>query len=659
MQRFIGTVLALLFFLSCSDKKENGIVFKEELPAKEDATKAWLHKVEHYKKNKNYLVALYQYYNQKIKAEEYQNAAEILDIACVYLADSYDFNAKFVATIQDFDAKYRAKVPALKTTFVDSYFANYYYDKYDLEKAAEYFKKVASLEPDDYSSCYNIARAYYDLSYVYYITGKQNLSLEANQKSFQYFSKINNAKGLAFVYSNYANIYTAIGDKKRAIENADKAIKAYKNIDNIYNVYIGLINKISIYDYLKDSRKEALIDSVYQDFQSSKDQSDILKIKIYDFKIENLVQQNRLPEAKSLLEKLKLVVEKINSDDLTQEYKVTDALYKMKSDPSYSDFEDIEKALPNLKENQQYEKVNMFYNVLQSKAIQNQDYKKALQYESEKKSIADSIGNIETRVKIAELETKYQTQKKVQEIQFQKQTISKKNFTIILLVSVFVVLVLVLMIYFLKQKQKKLKIEKTQSEQFTKQLLDKTEEERKRIATDLHDSVSHELLNLKNTSEQNHEELNSKIDLIINDIRAISRNLHPVLFEKVGLQSSMEQLVDRIQNNHDFMITTEIEYHQTLSKESELQLYRIVQEAVSNIIKYSDAIAAKVTLKENQQKITLEIIDNGKGFSVEETLHTKDSFGLHNIFERSKAIGGIAQITSNEKGTKIVVEIKK
>jgi two-component system NarL family sensor kinase len=282
-----------------------------------------------------------------------------------------------------------------------------------------------------------------------------------------------------------------------------------------------------------------------------------------------------------------------------------------------------------------------------------------LQYESEKKSIVDSIGNIETRVKIAELETKYQTQKKVQEIQFQKQTISKKNFTIILLVSVFVVLVLILMIYFLKQKQKKLKIEKTQSQQFTKQLLDKTEEERKRIATDLHDSVSHELLNLKNTTEQNHEELNSKIDFIINDIRAISRNLHPVLFEKVGLQSSMEQLVDRIQNNHDFMITTEIEYHQTLSKESELQLYRIVQEAVSNIIKYSDAIAAKVTLKENQQKITLEIIDNGKGFSVEETLHTNDSFGLHNIFERSKAIGGIAQITSNEKGTKIVVEIKK
>jgi tetratricopeptide (TPR) repeat protein len=147
--------------------------------------------------------------------------------------------------------------------------------------------------------------------------GKQNLSLDANQKSFEYFSKINNSKGLAFVYSNYANIYTAIGDKKRAIENADKAIKSYKNIDNTYNVYIGLINKISIYDFLNDSRKVALIDSTYQAFINSKDESKILKIKLYDFKVENLVQQNKLTEAKKILDELKPIVEDIDSDDLT------------------------------------------------------------------------------------------------------------------------------------------------------------------------------------------------------------------------------------------------------------------------------------------------------------------------------------------------------
>ena len=660
-KKFICIILItiLIVFFGCNEKKENEVVFVKEPATKEDATKAWLHQVENYKKSKNYLTVFYKYYNQQIKDKKYEKAAELLDIGCMYLADSYDFNDTYMSTIKEFDNKYRSKVSPLKTTFVDSYLANYYYDKYDLKKANEYFKKITILEPNDYNSCYNIARAYYDLSYVYYITGKQNLSLEANQKSHEYFTKINNPKGLAFVYSNYANIYTAIGDKKRAIQNADKAINAYKSIDNTYNVYIGLINKISIYDFLKDSRKETLIDSVYQEFQKGKEQSDVLKIKLYDFKIENLVHQNKLNEAKNLLDKLKPIVDKINSDDLTQEYKVTLALYEIKKNPNYSDFEDIKKALPTLKENQQYEKVNMFYNVLQSKAIQNQDYKKALQYEAEKKIVADSIGNIATRGKIVELETKYQTEKKEQQIVLQEKTITNKNTTIALLASFFIGMFLIVVIYITRQKQKKLQLEKQNVQQYTKQLLEKTEEERKRIASDLHDSVSHELLSLKNSFEEKSNIANTKIDSIINDIRIISRNLHPIMFDKIGLKGSVEQLVERTQSVNDFMVTAELDYNESLSTSDELQLYRIIQESLSNIIKYANAVAAKITISEKNNSLFVEIKDNGKGFDVTETLNGKNAFGLHNIIERSRVIGGEAKIHSDTNGTVVTIEIKK
>lgn len=655
----IVLIITLLISINCSDKKENNVVFVKEPPVKEDATKAWLHKVENYRNNKNYLPVFYKYYNQKIVQKKYTDAAELLDIACVYLADSYDFNVGFMTVINEFNTKYRTKVPVLKTTFVDSYLANYYFDKYDLKKTAEYFKKITALEPNDYSSCYNIARAYYDLSYVHYITGKQNLSLEANQKSHEYFSKINNPKGLAFVYSNYANIYTAIGDKKRAILNADKAIEAYKSIDNIYNVYIGLINKISLYDFLKDSRKETLIDSVYKEFQKSTEQNDILKIKIHNFKVENLVHQNKLLDAKIILDELKPIVEKVNSDDLTQEYKVTSALFQIKENPNYTNFEEIKKALPTLKENQQYEKVNMFYNVLKNNAIQNKDFKNALHYELEKQIIADSIGNIETRGKIVELETKYETEKKEQQITLQKRTILNKNTTIALLASLFLGMFLTVVVYITRQKQKKLKLEKQNAQQYTKQLLEKTEEERKRIASDLHDSVSHELLSLRNSFEEKTEVTNTKIDAIINDIRIISRNLHPVMFDKIGLKASIDQLVERTQSVNDFMVTAEVEYFGSLSNSDELQLYRIIQEALSNIIKYANAVAAKITIQERNNTIFIEIKDNGKGFNVLEKLNGKNAFGLHNIIERSRAIGGKAKINSDKNGTIITIEIKK
>lgn len=655
----IIVIITLFIFLGCGDKKENNVVFVKEIPVKEDATKAWLHKVENYKKDKNYLSVLYKYYNQKIKERNYLEAAQILDITCVYLADSYDFNDVFVAVIKEFDAKYRKEVPALKTTFVDAYLANYYFDKSNLKKAGEYFTNITLLEPNDYNSCYNIARAYYDLSYIYYITGKQNLSLAANQKSFEYFTKINNPKGLAFVYSNYSNIYTAIGDKKRAIDNADKAIKSYKSIGNTYNVYIGLINKISICDFMNDSRKTALIDSTYQAFIDSKDDSKILKIKLYDFKIENLVQANKLPEAKKVIDELKPIVEEINSDDLTLEYKVALAQYEIKKNPNYSNFEDIKKALPTLITNQQYEKVNMFYGVLQTSALQNNDFKNAFTIEKDKRIIADSISDIVTREKIAELETIYQTEKKEHEIAIQKTTILNKNTTIALLASLFLGLFLIVVVYIVIQKQKKLKLEKQNAQLYTKQLLEKTEEERKRIASDLHDSVSHELLSLKNSFEEKNDITNDKIDSIINDIRIISRNLHPIMFDKIGLKASIEQLVERTQSINDFMVTADVDYKQFLSTSDELQVYRIIQESLSNIIKYANAIAAKITVQEKNNSIFIEVKDNGKGFNVSEKLSGKHAFGLHNIIERSRAIGGEAKIFSDKSGTVITIEIKK
>jgi signal transduction histidine kinase len=131
------------------------------------------------------------------------------------------------------------------------------------------------------------------------------------------------------------------------------------------------------------------------------------------------------------------------------------------------------------------------------------------------------------------------------------------------------------------------------------------------------------------------------------------------MFDKIGLKESINQMVERAESVNDFMVTAEIDYHSVLSSSDELQIYRIVQEALSNIIKYADAIAAKISITENENSIIIEIKDNGKGFNVEETLNSKSSFGLHNIIERSRAIGGHANITSNTNGTIITMEIKK
>lgn len=224
---------------------------------------------------------------------------------------------------------------------------------------------------------------------------------------------------------------------------------------------------------------------------------------------------------------------------------------------------------------------------------------------------------------------------------------------------VILAVLIIIVVYQNRQKQNKLKQNNLNVQRYTKQLLEKTEEERQRIARDLHDSVSHELLGLKNVADGKQVATNLKIDSIINDIRSISRNLHPIMFDKIGLKTSVEQLIERAQLVNDFMVTSEIDYNGLLSNSEELQVYRIIQEALSNVIKYADAIAAKISIFERDNIVFIEIQDNGKGFNYDEVINSSKSFGLHNIIGRSIAIGGEAKITSNKNGTMVAIEIKK
>jgi two-component system, NarL family, sensor kinase len=648
------------FTLSCTEKKEN-FYFEKITPPKEEPTKVWLRKNENYNADKErYLKVFLDYYQSKMAKNDYSSASKILDLVTTKFVYFYDFDPRLTKVVKEFDERHRSEFPPVKTIYIDSYYGNLEFDRDNLNKAKDYFLKITALEPDDYKSCYKIARAYYDLSYTYFVLGDLKNSIEANEKSRNYSIRIRDQESIASVESNYINIYKANGSFQKAIESADEVIKISKEIGNTYDYFMGKYNKCSVYGFFnKHQLKNKYIHETYKEYIASKYDNDVLLLCISDYEIEALIEENKLNDAKIVLDRIKPVAKKNTSQNWQKDYQATLALYEINKDVKTCNTKYLENSLPNLLEHENYERANLFYNVLLEKATQNRDLDKVVFYNNEVYRTRDSLSSAKSKLINLELAAKYETKEKEQEIKFQQETIINKNAVIVALILVFIALLLAIIIYYLRQKQKKLSLEKEQSLQFTKNLLDKTEEERKRIASDLHDSVSHELLSLKHSFEESQLQLNEKVDTIINDIRAISRNLHPVLFEKIGLEATLEQFIERIQNTHRFMISSEINYQDGLTTEKELQIYRIVQEAVSNIIKYADAIAAKVVLTENKDAVILEIIDNGKGFNVKETLEKKDAFGLHNIIERSKAIGGQAHITSTDKGTKIVVQIKK
>ena len=275
--------------------------------------------------------------------------------------------------------------------------------------------------------------------------------------------------------------------------------------------------------------------------------------------------------------------------------------------------------------------------------------------------ISDSLNsrydNLEHLGNLKVLEEKYERTKIENQARLYQAELKTQKGKNALFLALFIGALLAFVVYYLFQNQQKLKQESANQLNFTKQLLENIEDERKRIASDLHDSISHELLVLKSPSFQNSDRFNGKIDHIINDIRIISRNLHPVMFDTTGLRFNIEALVERVQHQHNFLVTTDIDYQNSLPVSTELQLYRIIQEALTNVIKYADAHAAKISIVERNGVVAVEIKDNGKGFEVEKMLNNGKAFGLHNIVARSRAIGGEAKITSSAAGTDINLNV--
>lgn len=196
---------------------------------------------------------------------------------------------------------------------------------------------------------------------------------------------------------------------------------------------------------------------------------------------------------------------------------------------------------------------------------------------------------------------------------------------------------------------------------FSRKLVESQENERKRIAAELHDSLGHNLLVIKNeihryvkSISENNEDIeplkfaSSIADEALNEIREIAYNLRPPLLDKLGLKNAILSDIKKIFNASEIAIHTEIDVENVkISPEIEINILRIIQEGTNNILKYSSASKASIKLKKIKEKIYLEISDNGKGFPNNSEKKQNALFkglGLKGIEERTKMLGGSFQV---------------
>lgn len=205
----------------------------------------------------------------------------------------------------------------------------------------------------------------------------------------------------------------------------------------------------------------------------------------------------------------------------------------------------------------------------------------------------------------------------------------------------------------------------------TYSLLDVREMERERIAKDLHDYTLQNLSHLIHKIELSslyidRDPVQAKLELataeqelrnIIDNIRTVVYNLHPMTLDDLGLKVTIERMLDIIHKKCNFIIEADVEDVSCENKVVAVAILRLFQECCYNAVKHSHGTKIYVSLALKNEKYILKVIDNGIGFNENEVDQKNSHFGLPIMKESICLLNGKMKINSSDKGTSVEIEI--
>lgn len=203
-----------------------------------------------------------------------------------------------------------------------------------------------------------------------------------------------------------------------------------------------------------------------------------------------------------------------------------------------------------------------------------------------------------------------------------------------------------------KNKQKVSKLVRNTQKEYRENMLILQEQDRERLAEELHDNIISQLNLIRlNINDKKPEELNRDLKKSMQLIRELSHNLTPPDLDEVELADLIADYLDQVNKNIE-VIFSPMTIRTSISNPVKLNLFRIVQELITNILKHAGATRVEVSLRISLNYLILTIEDNGRGFTME---NQSGGIGLRNIQSRAQKIKAIYKLkTQPEKGTKFI-----
>jgi len=522
------------------------------------------------------------------------------------------------------------------------------------------------------------ANAYGDMANVLKLQNDLEQSVQYHLKCISSFELLDMPDKLVIRYCNLSGVFGDLGEFKKQEEYAEKAVKTAQKTrkrQNLFMAYFMLSHSLTRQEKYNDAKIYLDSARVYADENANVD----MLFSYYAITAQVFRSLNDLDSAFYYFQKAYAVSEKNKysygkAESLLQLGAVSILTNK------YSDAESY--LLNGIKQAESIGYYNMLdegYKYLSDVYAVTGRYKQAYEYFQKYKEVNDSVVDLDSKKYATELEKKYESEKKDKQIVIQQSQLQKRKIlNYILFGSAVALSMLSLLIYRNYNQKKKLQQQRISELEREKQLtateavLKGEEQERTRLAKDLHDGLGGMLSGIKYSFQtmkgnlvmtpdnlQAFERSMDMLDSSIREMRRVAHNMMPEALVKFGLDTALKDFCNDInqsgalQVNYQSIGMENVQVEQTTA----ITIYRIVQELINNTMKHAAAKTAIVQASKTNGAINITVEDDGKGFNPV-ILQQAGGMGWHNINSRIEYLKGSVDVQSGPgKGTSVHIEL--
>lgn len=554
------------------------------------------------------------------------------------------------------------------------------------ELALEYAEKALKLSGEinfnkgAASSCNTIG-------IIYYTHGNYDKALVFYFKSLSIFENTGNKKGIAGSYNNIANAYSSYGNNAKALEFYLKSLNSYKVLAEKTGIASCYMNIGSV--YFSDKEYEKALEYYLKSLKFYEEPGYKQELALCYLNIGGIyyARADYYIAVEYYTKSLKIVKELGDKPSMASSYNNIGLAFMAQN--RYTEAKSqFALALNMAKEVGNNENLRLAYFYLSKCDSIEGDFINAFLHQKLYAQINDTIYNKESSEQIADMQIKYETGEKEKEIELQNLKISEQEtklhqktiIQIVLVAVIILVLIIVTLAYYFIRLKSREKIKSAllmQQELQTKAIIDVQEQERDRIACSLHDGIGltltgiiakMEQLDKNGISDDNEKQKIIRLSTLAlhdahKEIRTLSHHMMPRAIKEMGLASAIADLLEKTLVNSNIKYNFDTHGIKDIPENTAINLYRIFQELLGNVLKHSDAAEVSVQLFKNKDMLIMIVEDDGIGINSASTqqggiTQKKDGIGLMNIAGRVHVMNGSFTLEPGPvKGTVATVRI--